>query len=36
MSSTESVIDVSGLGSGMYIVRVTADDRIVTQCIVKQ
>ena len=36
MSSTESVIDVSGLGSGMYIIRVTADDRIVTQCIVKQ
>ncbi len=36
MSSTESVIDVSGLGSEMYIVRVTADDRIVTQCIVKQ
>ena len=36
MSSTESVINVSELGSGMYIVRVTTDDRIVVRNIVKQ
>jgi hypothetical protein len=36
LSSTEPVIDVSGLGSGMYIVRVTADDRMVIRSIVKQ
>ena len=36
MSSTESVINVSELRSGMYIVRVTADDRMVIRSIVKQ
>ena len=34
--STETEINVSELESGMYYVRVTADDKIVTQCIVKQ
>ena len=36
MSSTEPVINVSELGSGLYIVRVTADDRMVIRSIVKQ
>ena len=36
MSSTESVINVSELGAGMYIVRVTTDDRIVIRSVVKQ
>ena len=36
MSSTESVINVSGLGSGMYFVRITTDDGIVIRSIVKQ
>ena len=36
LSSTKTEIDVSELESGMYVIRVTADDRIVTRCIVKQ
>ena len=36
MSSTESVINVSELGTGMYFVRVTADDRMIIRTIVKQ
>ena len=36
ISSTDSVIDVSVLESGMYIIRVAADDRMVIQSIVKQ
>jgi hypothetical protein len=36
MSSTEPVINVSELGSGMYFVRVTADDSMVVRSIVKQ
>jgi hypothetical protein len=36
ISSTESVINVSELRSGMYVVRVTTDDRIVIRSIVKQ
>ena len=36
LSSTENEINVSDLKSGMYFVRVTADDRIVIQRIVKQ
>ena len=36
ISSTGSVIDVSALEPGMYIIRVAADDRMVIQSIVKQ
>lgn len=36
ISSTETEINVSALESGMYFVRVTADDRIVIRSIVKQ
>ena len=36
ISSTETRINVSELKSGMYYVRITTDDKIVTQCIVKQ
>ena len=36
ISSTETEINVSELESGMYFVRVTADDRMVTRCIMKQ
>lgn len=36
ISSTEREINVSELESGMYFVRVTADDRIVIRSIVKQ
>ena len=36
ISSTETEINVSELESGMYVVRVTADDRTVIRHIVKQ
>ena len=36
ISSTATEINMSELESGMYFVRVTADDRVVTRCIVKQ
>lgn len=36
ISSTENEINVSGLKSGMYFVRITTDDKIVIRSIVKQ